>query len=127
MDSDRHSKPKCLHLEEFAGLYLALLVPGSHRGTLGSGVQGALHWGLSSSPAVLGFSYRKKPGRREYVRVRISAWQEGLPVLERYGKAGAGVLSSVAGAEGLAELDEQTRHLQSGDTVRYIGFAGIYD
>ena len=90
-------------------------------------LQGASHWQLASCPARLGFDYRKKSGRREYVRVCVKTWRDGLAVLERYGKSGAGILSSVAGADGLAELDEQATQLKSGDPVRFIRFASIYD
>ncbi len=43
-----------------------------------------------------------------------------LPVLAKHGKSGAGVLSSLLGADGFAELDEETTDYNVGDIVDFL-------
>jgi len=76
--------------------------------------------------AVAGFDYKKKRDRREFVRVRITGWSEdGRPVLEKYGRSGAAILSSLVGADGFAELDEDLLRLEKGMSVAYLPFSEI--
>ena len=83
-------------------------------------------------PAQSGFNQKKKPGRLEYVRVRLKrndalGWTQKEPlVVERYGKSGAGVLSSVAGADGLAALGAERTSISVGDPVDYIPFSQFW-
>ena len=67
-----------------------------------------------------GFAYRKKPGRREWVRVRLSDQSDGYWDAERFGGDGAGVLTSMMGADGLVELPEDTTEVAAGDLVDYL-------
>ncbi len=77
-------------------------------------------------PATSGFAYRKKTGRREFLRVRGPA--AGRPqALERFPRSGAGILSSVVWADGLAVLPEDVRELRSGQPVRWLPFRGLLD
>ncbi len=71
--------------------------------------------------ARLNFAYRKKPGRREYLRVRVAGESsDGLLCLDRYGRSGASIVSSLAYCDGLAEVLESQRDLEMGARVRYI-------
>lgn len=74
--------------------------------------------------ATSGFAYRKKAGRREFVRVRLGPGPNG-PVAERFPRDGAGILSSVSWADGLAVLGEEATEVRPGDRVGYLPFAGL--
>ena len=70
-----------------------------------------------------GFAHDKKAGRREYLRARIETAGDGGPVAVKSGRQGAGILSSVATADGLVELPEQMTYLKQGMMVDFLPFA----
>lgn len=74
------------------------------------------------------FSYKKKTGRREYVRARLDGVdpETGLPRALKHGRSGAGVLSSLIGADGFVELPEDDTHLEPGTQVTFLPFAEVY-
>lgn len=76
-------------------------------------------------PVRAGFGYRKKAGRREYVRVRLEGESGGLPLARRAGSEGAGVLSSLVAADGLVELGDDTLGLSEGDAAAYLPFSEV--
>jgi molybdopterin molybdotransferase len=63
-----------------------------------------------------GFAYRKKLGRREYVRVLIGA--DGIAL--RYPKEGAGIITSLTGSDAVMELPEAMTALSPGDMAPCI-------
>ena len=67
------------------------------------------------------FAYKKKAGRREYVRVSIEAGASG-PVARKYPVDGAGVLTSLTRTDGLVELPEETTAVAPGDVVRFLDY-----
>lgn len=69
-----------------------------------------------------GFSYKKKEGRREYVRVRLEQGADGL-VAQKFEVEGAGVITSLTQTEGLVELCEDVTRVQPGDRVGFIDYA----
>ena len=70
------------------------------------------------------FSYRKRPGRREYVRASLA--REGDAVVARkYPKDGAGILSSIVHTDGFVIVDEAADGLQPGATVDFLPYAEI--
>ncbi len=71
------------------------------------------------------FPYKKKSGRREWVRVALGSDGSGLPVLQKHHSSGAGILTSMAAADGLAEISEDIEKLEAGAMVTYIPFAGL--
>jgi molybdopterin molybdotransferase len=77
------------------------------------------------SPAVSGFSYRKKRDRREYVRVSLDVGDGGLPRLRRFPKEGAGLLTSLTETDGLAELPEALTQLEPGMPVDFIPYSEL--
>jgi molybdopterin molybdotransferase len=77
-------------------------------------------------PVVSGFAYRKKPDRREYVRVRLVAGETGL-VAERFPREGAGILTSLTESDALAELPEAMTELAPGQTVACLPLRLIHD
>jgi len=72
------------------------------------------------------FSYRKKAGRREYVRVRIEAGPNGEPVAHKHGVEGAGILTSLTETSGLAELEEAVTSVAPGDSVKYLPYELLF-
>ena len=69
-----------------------------------------------------GFDYRARQ-RQEYVRVRLRDGPERGLVAEPYPKQGSDVLSSVAWADGLAEIPAAAE-IRKGDMVRFLPFPG---
>lgn len=68
------------------------------------------------------FSYRKKAGRREYVRVRLSPGPDGTQQAEKHGVDGAGILTSLTETSGLVELAEAVTAVSPGDSVTYLPY-----
>ena len=67
------------------------------------------------------FSYRKKAGRREYVRVRLIDGRAHKHPVE-----GAGILTSLTETDGLAELADATISLAPGETVGFLPFRALF-
>lgn len=68
------------------------------------------------------FSYRKKAGRREYVRVRLLPGPDGEPQAHKHATEGAGILTSLTETSGLAELAEPVTAVAPGDSVGYLPY-----
>lgn len=71
------------------------------------------------------FAYKKKKGRREWVRVTLGSDGNGSPLLSKHHSSGAGILTSMSGADGLAEIGEDIERLEAGASVTYIPFSGL--
>jgi molybdopterin molybdotransferase len=69
-----------------------------------------------------GFAYRRKPGRREYLRVRIAP--DGTAI--RFPKEGTGVITSLTESTALAELPEDSTGLAPGDRIDCIPLGLLY-
>jgi molybdopterin molybdotransferase len=67
------------------------------------------------------FDYRKKKGRREYVRVSLVEDAAGT-LARKYPVDGAGVLTSLTATDGLVELREHITQVQRGDRVGFIDY-----
>jgi molybdopterin molybdotransferase len=76
-------------------------------------------------PVKAGFSYRKKAGRREYLRASL-ARENGAAVARRYPKDGAGILSSIVQSDGFVVLDEATSDVASGMAVDFLAFSEVF-
>ncbi len=68
------------------------------------------------------FSYRKKTGRREYVRVRLVPGPDGTLRAHKHDVEGAGILTSLTETDGLAELTETVTVVAPGDSVGYLPY-----
>lgn len=68
------------------------------------------------------FTHRKKQDRREYVRTRLLVGADGVLQAAKHGASGAGILSSLVGADGLVELPEDMTYLESGSMVSFLPF-----
>jgi molybdopterin molybdotransferase len=69
------------------------------------------------------FAYRKKSGRREWVRVSMVSDGAGGLKARKFPREGAGILSSMVASDGLAELPEDLTHLEPGAMVDVLPFA----
>ncbi|MBN8959374.1 MAG: molybdopterin molybdotransferase MoeA [Rhizobiales bacterium] len=77
---------------------------------------------LVALPVRAAFSYKKKKGRREYVRVSLSH-ADGVVSAQKFPREGAGVLSSLTETDGLAELPEDVTKVAPGDTIGFLPYA----
>ena len=71
-----------------------------------------------------GFTYKKRPGRREYVRASLTR-DGGTIVARKYPKDGAGILSSIVQSDGFAILDESLSDLAVGGMVDFLPFSEV--
>lgn len=78
-------------------------------------------------PVTANFSYRKRRGRREYLRARLEAAADGGWIAQKFPRDGAGILSSMVESEGFVVLDEQVEALSTGDKVPFLPFAEVLD
>ena len=69
------------------------------------------------------FTYRKKTGRREWVRVRLVEKDSGSLCARKFPRDGAGILSSLVQADGLVELPEDVTEVEAGMTVDFLPFS----
>ena len=76
----------------------------------------------AAAPREIGFDHRKSAGRAEYLRVRIVADADGEPEMHLHGRKGAGVLSSLTGADGLVEIPVENTGVAVGDYLPFIPF-----
>ncbi len=70
-----------------------------------------------------GFAFKKKPGRREYLRVSLRAATTGETIAEKYAVQGSGALTSLTRTQGLVELHEEITEVMPGDRVNFIDYA----
>jgi molybdopterin molybdotransferase len=75
--------------------------------------------------AVADFAYRKKAGRREYVRVALHPGGE-LPLARKYPRDGSGLLTSLTESDAFAELAASVTQVAPGDRVQVLPFAAIF-
>ncbi len=73
-------------------------------------------------PVRLGFPYRKKEGRREYVRVSLEPAADGIMLAHKYPQDGAGVLTSLTRTDGLVELAEDLTVIGEGTIVPFLAY-----
>jgi molybdopterin molybdotransferase len=86
---------------------------------------GALPEPLIAMPARAAFSYKKRKGRREYVRVALRPAADGAIEAFKHAQDGAGVITSLTETDGLAELDEDVTDVEPGATVRFLSYAAL--
>ena len=67
----------------------------------------------------LGFSHSSKAGRAEYLRARLAV-KDGIQIAMLNGRSGAGVLSSLIGADGLVEISADATDMKCGEMVNFL-------
>ncbi len=85
-------------------------------------LSGAVYAPPPAMRAVSGFAYRKKAGRREYVRVTF----DGDGVARLFPKEGAGIITSLTEGEALMVLPEEMVELRPGDTAPVIAMGLLH-
>ena len=80
---------------------------------------------LQALPVRLAFAYKKKKGRREYVRVALRTGADGAVEAVKHPQEGAGVITSLTETDGLAELTEDTTTVEPGSTVGFLSYATL--
>jgi molybdopterin molybdotransferase len=80
---------------------------------------------LVALPARAAFSYKKRKGRREYVRVALRAAPDGVIEAVKYPQDGAGVLTSLTETDGFAELSEDVTSVEPGTMVGFLSYATL--
>ena len=70
------------------------------------------------------FDYRKKAGRREFLRARIVPGDD-MPTAHKFARDGAGILTSLVESDGLVELPEGLTHVAVGTPVDFIPFSEV--
>lgn len=78
---------------------------------------------LVALPVRTAFGYRKKKGRREYVRVALKRADDGVIEAVKYGQEGAGIITSLTETDGLVELSEDTTDIAPGTIVGFLPYA----
>ena len=86
---------------------------------------GAMPAPLVALPVRATFTYKKKLGRREYVRVFLRRREDGVLEAQKFPREGAGLLSSLVETDGLAELGEAVTKVEPGDTIGFLFYAGL--
>ena len=71
------------------------------------------------------FTYRKKGGRREYVRSRLRRAEDGAIEAIKFPREGAGLLSSLVETDGLVELHEQLNGVELGQAVPFLSYSSL--
>ena len=87
-------------------------------------LSGAVEPAPQTFPVTAAFAYKKRTGRREYVRVTLVRDGAALTA-QKYPKDGAGILSSVVNCDGFAIIDEAVTGLAIGTVVEFLPFSGV--
>ena len=69
-----------------------------------------------------GFAHKKQAGRAEFLRARLETAADGAQQAVLHGRKGAGVISSLTGADGLVEIPFSATALVPGQPVRFYPF-----
>jgi molybdopterin molybdotransferase len=76
-------------------------------------------------PVQAGFAYRKKAGRREYLRASIEH-DGGGAIVRRFPRDGAGILSSIVQSQGFAIINESTTEIAPGQSLEFLPFSEVF-
>jgi len=77
---------------------------------------------LHGLPVRLGFPYRKKAGRREYVRVSLIYGTDGIALARKHPRDGAGALTSLTESDGLVELADELTVVAEGTIAPFLAY-----
>lgn len=75
-------------------------------------------------PVRADFAYRKRAGRREFVRVSLGD-EQPIRLARKHRQDGAGVITSLTASDGLVDLDEAITEVRPGDLLSFYPFAVI--
>lgn len=80
----------------------------------GANAEDPVAWPVRSA-----FAYRKKAGRREFVRICLDRAADGGLEARKFPRDGAGVLTSLTGSDGLVELPDDVTAIAPGESLAY--------
>lgn len=86
---------------------------------------GGLPEPLLPIPVRAAFTYKKKEGRREYVRVSLRKAEDGTLEAIKFPREGAGLLSSLVETDGLVELGEAVTRVEPGQSIGFLSYANL--
>ncbi len=81
---------------------------------------------LASFPMRVGFAYKKKKGRREFVRASLRRDAGGGFTAIKHPQEGAAILTSLTETAGLIELAEDQLSVEPGETSPFIPYALLW-
>lgn len=76
-------------------------------------------------PVRVGFRYRKKPDRREFVRVTLGEGVDGHLTAFKFAREGAGVITSLTRTHGLLELADDMTLIEPGMDAPFHAYATL--
>lgn len=76
-------------------------------------------------PLPAAFSQKKKVGRREFWRAKLTKDAGGTPQVAKFPHDGSGLISSLREADGLIEVAEDVAEVNQGDLVDFIPFSSF--
>jgi molybdopterin molybdotransferase len=76
-------------------------------------------------PLPAAFAQKKKVGRREFWRARLTTGASGRPEVAKFPRDGSGLISSLREADGLIEVVEDVAEVKEGDLVDFIPFTSF--
>jgi molybdopterin molybdotransferase len=76
-------------------------------------------------PLTAAFSQKKKVGRREFWRARLTKDAGGTLQVAKFPRDGSGLISSLREADGLIEVAEDVAEVNQGDLVDFIPFSSF--
>ena len=76
-------------------------------------------------PLTAAFSQKKKVGRREFWRAKLTEDAGGKPQVAKFPRDGSGLISSLREADGLIEVAEDVAEVKQGDLVDFIPFSSF--
>ena len=82
---------------------------------------------LPRFPVTCGFDVKHKPGRTDFIRATLTMPDAGLPVAMPHGRFGAGVPTSITGADGLLEISAESGNIKEGDMCHLSFFVRHYE
>ncbi len=88
-------------------------------------LSGANQAPLVPMPVRAAFTYKKKAGRREYVRVSLRSGADGSLEAVKFPREGAGLLSSLVDSDGLVELGEDIIKVEPGMRVGFLDYENL--
>jgi molybdopterin molybdotransferase len=69
-----------------------------------------------------GFDFKKKVGRREWLRASLQQDSNGEVFALKYSADGSGIISSMVASDGLIELPEECDSVKEGELVDFLSF-----
>ncbi len=88
-------------------------------------LSGAKPQTLVPLPVRITFSYKKKTGRREYVRVSLRKATDGVMEAVKFPQDGAGVITSLTDTDGLLEFHEDETTIEAGSHAGFLSYAAL--